>query len=101
MSGGYVCTCWMALKGGREWVSGAGVVGEGGGWGARLLCEYLGDAPGREVCEQVAKYEHAVKAGSYESLIEAQYKFDLMEAELRENAEFKADWEGIKRVFDV
>ena len=69
--------------------------------GARLLCEYLGDAPGREVCEQVAEYEHAVKTGSYESLIEAQYKFDLMEAELRENAEFKADWEGIKRVFDV
>src|ERR1043165_9263721 len=68
---------------------------------ARLLCEYLGDAPAREVCEQVAEYEHAVKAGSYESLIEAQYKFDLMEAELRENAEFKGDWEAMKRVFDL
>jgi hypothetical protein len=69
--------------------------------GARLLCEYLGDAPAQEVCEQVAEYEHAVKAGSYESLIEAQYKFDLMEAELRENPEFKGDWEAIKKVFDV
>src|SRR4051812_262836 len=27
---------------------------------ARLLCEYLGEAPAREVCEQVAEYEHAV-----------------------------------------
>src|ERR1051325_5385132 len=68
---------------------------------ARLLCEYLGDAPRQEVCEQVAEYEHAVKAGSYESLIAAQYKFDLMEGELQENAEFKADWEAIKKVFEV
>jgi hypothetical protein len=75
--------------------------GKGVDEGARLLCEYLGDAPGLEVCEQVAEYEHAVKAGSYESLIEAQYKFDLMERELRENTEFKADWEAIKKIFDV
>jgi hypothetical protein len=68
---------------------------------ARLLCEYLGDAPGREVRAQVAEYEHAVKAGSYESLIEAQYKFDLMETELEENAEFKADWERLKAEFAV
>jgi len=68
---------------------------------ARLLCEYLGDAPAREVCEQVAEYEHAVKAGSYESLIEAQYKFDLMERELEENAEFKADWERLTSEFAV
>ncbi len=69
--------------------------------GARLLCEYLAEAPPAEVCEQVAEYEHAVKAGSYESLIEAQYKFDLIEVELRENEEFKNDWEAIKGVFDV
>jgi hypothetical protein len=68
---------------------------------ATLLCEYLGDAPAREVCEQVAEYEHAVKAGSYESLIEAQYKFDLMERELEENTEFKADWERLKGEFAV
>jgi hypothetical protein len=68
---------------------------------ARLLCEYLGDAPARDVCEQVAEYEHAVKAGSYESLIEAQYKFDLMERELEENGEFKADWERLKAEFAV
>jgi len=68
---------------------------------ARLLCEYLSDVPPAEVCEQVAEYEHAVKAGSYESLIEAQYKFDLMERELEENAEFKADWERLKAEFAV
>jgi hypothetical protein len=68
---------------------------------ARLLCEYLGDVPAEPVCKGISEYEHAVKAGSYESLIEAQYKFDLMEAELEENAEFKADWEAIKRVFDI
>src|SRR5262249_52964745 len=40
--------------------------------------------------------EHAVKAGSYESLIQAQYKFDLLEGELCKNEEFKGDWERLK-----
>jgi hypothetical protein len=69
--------------------------------GARLLCEYLGDVPSQKVCKGISEYEHAVKAGSYESLIEAQYKFDLMEAELEENAAFKADWERLKGEFAV
>jgi hypothetical protein len=51
--------------------------------------------------KQIGEYEHAVKAGSYESLIQAQYKFDLLEAELRKNDEFKADWERLKAQFGV
>lgn len=68
---------------------------------ARLLCEYLAEVPPAEVCERVSEYEHAVKAGSYESLIRAQFKFDSMEAELRENKEFKRDWARLKRQFAV
>ncbi len=68
---------------------------------ARLLCELLSDAPPQAVCEPISEYEHAVKEGSYESLIRAQYKFDSMEAELCENAKFKADWERLKRQFPV
>jgi hypothetical protein len=68
---------------------------------ARLLCEYLGEAPAESVCKGISEYEHAVKAGSYESLIEAQYKFDLIETELEENPEFKADWERLKGEFAV
>src|SRR5262249_51982634 len=44
---------------------------------ARLLCELLGPAPSESVCGPISEYEHAVKEGSYESLIQAQYKFDL------------------------
>jgi hypothetical protein len=42
-----------------------------------------------------------VKAGSYEDLIQAQFKFDGMEEELGRNAEFKTDWERLKREFAV
>jgi len=67
----------------------------------RLLCSLLPEAPPEEVCEPIIQYEHAVKAGNYESLINAQFKFDLMEAELRRNEELKADWERIKQEFEV
>jgi hypothetical protein len=69
--------------------------------GTRLLCSFLPEAPPSTVCEPIAEYEHAVKAGSYESLINAQFKFDTMEEELARNAEFKADWERLKREFRV
>src|SRR5205807_1580775 len=69
--------------------------------GARLMCGLLADAPSDAVCEPIAEYEHAVKAGNYEGLIEAQHKFDLMEKELAKNPELKADWEKIKAEFKV
>src|SRR5437870_7805716 len=43
---------------------------------ARLLCSFLPQPPDQNRCELVAQYEHAVKAGSYDGLINAQYKFD-------------------------
>ena len=49
----------------------------------------------------IAEYEHAVKTGSYESLIEAQFKFDSMEEELGKDEEFKAEWERLKAEFAV
>jgi hypothetical protein len=69
--------------------------------GAKMLAEFLEDVPSEKVCGAMAEYEHAVKEGSYESLIQAQHKFDSMESELSENEEFKADWERLKRQFPV
>ena len=68
---------------------------------ARLMCGLLPDTPSEKVCALVSEHEHGVKAGSYEDLIEAQHKFDLMEEELGENRELKADWERIKKEFNV
>ena len=67
----------------------------------RLLCSFLGELPAEEVCRRIAEHEQAVKAGSYESLINAQFKFDSMEKELSGNPEFRADWERIKAHFPM
>jgi hypothetical protein len=69
--------------------------------GARLMCGLLAEAPSDTVCRPIAEYEHAVKSGNYEGLIEAQHKFDLMERELAKNPQLKADWDGIKNEFKV
>src|SRR5258708_16401566 len=68
---------------------------------ARLKCGYLPDAPPEDVCRTVSEHEQSVSAGSYESLIESQHKFNSIEQELADNAELKADWDGIKGVFKV
>jgi hypothetical protein len=67
----------------------------------RLGCYFLGEPPPEEVCEMIAEYEHEVKAGNYEGLLAAPYKFDSMERELAENPEFKSDWARVKALFDV
>src|SRR5207249_6460231 len=66
---------------------------------ARLLCAFLPEAPPETICGPIAEYEHAVKAGSYESLIHSQFKFDSMEAELQTDEEFRADWQRLKAKF--
>src|SRR5205085_2706934 len=66
-----------------------------------LLCSLLPEPPLDAVCDRIASYERAVKSGSYESLINAQFKFDTMELELRDHEEFKADWERLKAEFEV
>jgi len=65
------------------------------------MAELLPEAPPGTVCDPVAEYEHAVKAGSYESLINAQVKFDSEEEALARNEEFKADWKRLKEQFVV
>jgi hypothetical protein len=69
--------------------------------GTRMLCSFLPEPPTDTVCGPIGEYEQAVKAGSYESLINAQFKFDSMEEELARNEEFKADWERLKGEFRV
>lgn len=68
---------------------------------ARLKCRLFQQPPPANVCEMVSEHERSVKAGSYEILIAAQHKFDLIEKQLGENPELKADWEAIKSHFDV
>jgi hypothetical protein len=67
----------------------------------KLKCGMLQQPPASEVSRRLSEYEKNVSGGSYEALIEAQHKFDQIERGLRENAEWKADWEAIKGQFDV
>ena len=66
-----------------------------------LLMELLGKLPSAKEQAVVAAHEHEVQLGSYEGLISAQHKFDLMEELLSRNVEFQADWEKLKRAFNV
>lgn len=66
-----------------------------------FLLTLLGDLPIPGACETVAEYEHQVKGGNYESLIKAQYKFDMKEKLLAEDPDVRADWDKIKQRFDV
>lgn len=67
----------------------------------RALIELLGDPPTVETCDVICEHEHLVKGGSYESLIEAQHKFDAKESRLVKDPEFLADWQWIKKHFDI
>lgn len=67
----------------------------------RVLISLLGQPPGAATCEAVGAHEHLVKGGNYESLIKAQHKFNAREKRLLENREFQADWNWIKKRFDV
>jgi len=67
----------------------------------RLLLSLLSEFPSVTEQDAVAEHEHEVQVGSYERLISAQHKFDLKEEMLSQKPEFKADWELLKRRFDV
>jgi len=67
----------------------------------KLLAELLPEPPARQVCDSIAAYERAVISGSYESLINAQFKFDSMEEELARNETFKSDWARLKAEFAI
>lgn len=67
----------------------------------RELIALLGDPPSEETCDVISEHEHLVKGGSYESLIKAQHKFDAKESRLVKDREFMADWQWIKKHFDV
>lgn len=67
----------------------------------RALIALLGNPPSEETCDVISEHEHLVKGGSYESLIEAQHKFDAREKRLLKDSEFVADWKWIKDHFDL
>ena len=67
----------------------------------QLLVEMLGPIPTQREQDAVAAHERDVQVGSYEKLISAQHKFDLMEDILSQRTDFKADWEFMKAAFTV
>ncbi|MCI0747348.1 MAG: hypothetical protein L0Y58_18235 [Verrucomicrobia subdivision 3 bacterium] len=67
----------------------------------QALIALLGNPPTEETCDVICEHEHLVKGGSYESLIEAQHKFDAKEARLLKDPAFLADWQWIKKHFDI
>lgn len=66
-----------------------------------FLVGSLSEFPSVSEQNAVAAHEQEVQVGSYESLISAQHKFDLKELMLSQNPQFRADWERLKRRFDV
>lgn len=67
----------------------------------RLLLSLLGDPPSPTTQAVAMQHEQAIQPGNYESVINAQHKFNLLEDELRHDPRFIADWNQIKAQFDV
>lgn len=67
----------------------------------RTLIALLGSPPTDETCDAICEHENLVQGGSYESLIEAQHKFDAREKRLLKDQDFLADWQRIKEHFDL
>jgi hypothetical protein len=66
-----------------------------------LLLDLLPPLPAAATQVAVSQHEHAVQKGDYEPLVQAQHKFDDIEAELARDPAFKADWRAIRARFDV
>lgn len=67
----------------------------------RTLLALLGSPPTDETCDAICEHENLVQGGSYESLIEAQHKFDARERRLLKDQDFLADWQRIKEHCDL
>jgi hypothetical protein len=67
----------------------------------RLLFDLVSEIPSAPEQDAVAAQEREVQMGNYEGLISAQHKFDLKETMLSRKPEFKANWDLVKRRFDV
>lgn len=67
----------------------------------RTLIALLGCPPKDDTCDAICEHENLVQGGSYESLIEAQHKFDAREKRLLKDKEFLADWQHIKEQFNL
>ncbi len=61
-----------------------------------LLPDLLPPIPNNKACSAATQHEHPVQHGSYETLSEAQHKFDAAEKKLARNPAFKASWQAIK-----
>ena len=66
-----------------------------------LLIEMLPSLPSAKAQAAATQHEHAVQSGSYESLIQAEHKFDEMERRLADDPAFRAGWRAITERFDV
>jgi len=66
-----------------------------------LLLKLLPAVPSGSTQTATARHEHEVQPGNYESLIQAQHKFDDLETQVARAEDFQADWGAIKASFDV
>jgi hypothetical protein len=66
-----------------------------------LLLSFLKKPPAPMEQTAVAAHEHQVRTGDYELFISAKPKFKYKDEMLKEDPEFKADWDAIKSEFDV
>lgn len=66
-----------------------------------LLLSFLKTTPSQRARSEVGEHELQVRTGNYETLIKAQKKFTCKEEILGANPLFKADWDRIKKLFDV
>ena len=66
-----------------------------------LLLSFLNKPPLLKEQAAIAAHEHQVRTGNYEAFIAAQPKFKYKDEILKEDPDFKADWNAIKSQFDV
>lgn len=65
----------------------------------RLLVDLLPDPPDAAACEIVAQHEREVQRGFYEHVTGTSAKYAQMEADLKADPQFHADWARIKACF--
>ncbi|MDD2709244.1 MAG: hypothetical protein PHV34_14755 [Verrucomicrobiae bacterium] len=67
----------------------------------RFMMKLLDEPPGQSVQELVARHEHQVQVGEYESLLLAAHKYRFQEKSLLANSSFVKEWDALKTQFDV
>ena len=66
-----------------------------------LLFSFLNKQPSKEEQAAISAHEHQVRTGDYDAFVSATAKFTYKAEVLKEDPDFQAHWNAIKREFDV